>query len=250
MSRTGPSMRVDDVPIDCPKCAAPVPPGATECERCGIVFAKYAQRAAVAPVADIGPIPDEPLRPVVRRSPPDVTRIGRAALLIGLMVWTWQFAKVPMGPAAAASILHLPNLVFHEAGHVLFSLFGRFMTVLGGSLFQFALPLGIAIAFLVQRNPFGAVVCTWWAGENLIDVAPYIADARALQLVLLGGKTGAEVQGHDWEYILATLGWMRFDRTLGLWAHRMGLLMMIGALVWGAVYLARDRGESPKAPLV
>jgi hypothetical protein len=82
------------------------------------------------------------------------------------------------------------------------------------------------------------------AGENLIDVAPYIADARALQLVLLGGKTGAEVQGHDWEYILATLGWMRFDRTLGLLAHRMGLLMMIGALVWGAVHLARDWAES------
>jgi hypothetical protein len=144
-----------------------------------------------------------------------------------------------MGVSAAASILHLPNLVFHEAGHVLFAPFGQFMRVLGGSLFQFALPLGLAVAFLKQQNPFGAVVCAWWAGENLIDVAPYIADARALQLVLLGGKTGAEVQGHDWEYILATLGWMRFDRTLGLWTHRVGLLMMLGSVVWGGVYLAR-----------
>jgi hypothetical protein len=124
---------------------------------------------------------------------------------------------------------------------VIFSPFGRFMTVLGGSLFQFALPLGIAIAFLKQQNPFGAAVCLWWAGENLIDVAPYIADARALQLVLLGGKTGAEVQGHDWEYILATLGWMRFDRTLGLWSYRAGLLMMFGALIWAGIFLARSR---------
>jgi hypothetical protein len=146
-----------------------------------------------------------------------------------------------MGMAASSSILHLPNLIFHEAGHVLFAPFGRFMTVLGGSLFQFALPLGIAIAFLKQDDPFGAAVCTWWAGENLLDVAPYIADARALQLVLLGGKTGAEVQGHDWEYLLATLGWMRFDRTLGLWTHRVGLLMMFGAVVWAAVYLVRVR---------
>lgn len=115
------------------------------------------------------------------------------------------------------------------------------MRVLGGSLFQCVLPLGLAVAFLRQQNPFGAVVCTWWAGENLIDVAPYIADARALQLVLLGGKTGAEVQGHDWEYILATLGWMRFDRTLGLWTHRAGLLMMIGSLIWGGLYLVRNR---------
>jgi hypothetical protein len=237
-------MRIDDVQTSCPKCAAPISPGAIECGRCGIVFAKYEQRTTAAVVPDVDPIVEAALPPPVVRDPrQSITRIARTALLVGLLIWTWQFARVPMGPSAGDSILHLPNLVFHEAGHVLFSPFGRFMTVLGGSLFQFALPLGIAVAFLVQHNPFGAVVCTWWAGENLIDVAPYIADARALQLVLLGGKTGAEVQGHDWEYILATLGWMRFDRALGLWARRMGLLMMIGALIWGAVYLARDRNE-------
>jgi hypothetical protein len=109
---------------------------------------------------------------------------------------------------------------------------------------QFALPLALAIAFVKQSNPFGAVVCVWWAGENLLDLAPYIADARALKLVLLGGRTGAEVQGHDWEYLLATLGWMRFDRAIGVGAHRVGLLMMTAALVWGAVYLVKNRRES------
>jgi hypothetical protein len=44
--------------------------------------------------------------------------------------------------------------------------------------------------------------------------------------------------------LLATLGWMRFDRTIGLGAHRLGLLIMIGALVWGAVYLVRGPEES------
>ena len=154
-----------------------------------------------------------------------------------------------MGVAATESVLHLPNLVFHEAGHVLFVLFGRFMNVLGGSLFQFALPLGLAIAFLQQRNPFGAAVCTWWAGENLLDLAPYIADARALKLVLLGGRTGAEVQGHDWEYLLATLGWTRFDRAIGVGAHRLGLLMMIGALIWGAVYLVKNPEATETGPV-
>ena len=32
-------------------------------------------------------------------------------------------------------------------------------------------------------------------GENLLDLAPYIADAVALELVLLGGFTGREVEG-------------------------------------------------------
>jgi hypothetical protein len=43
--------------------------------------------------------------------------------------------------------------------------------------------------------------------------------SRALQLVLLGGKTGAEVEGHDWEYLLTELGLLRVDRALGLGAR-------------------------------
>ena len=166
----------------------------------------------------------------------------RALALAGLALWTWQFARVPMN-VAAQSVLHLPNLVFHEAGHVIFSPFGRFMTVLGGSLFQCLLPVILAVAFLRQGDRFGAAVCTWWAGQNLIDVAPYIADAQALQLVLLGGQTGREVQGHDWEYLLATLGWMRFDRTLGLGAYRVGLAIMMGALVWAGMVIAGQRSH-------
>lgn len=163
------------------------------------------------------------------------SRVGRGLVLAGLIVWTWQFARAPMGAGVMESVLHLPNLVFHEAGHVLFSPFGRFMTVLGGSLFQVLVPVICAAAFVRQRDPFAAAVCAWWTGQNLLDLAPYIADARALQLVLLGGQTGAEVEGHDWEYLLTSLGWMQHDRTLGLAAHWMGLLVMIGAIGWGAV---------------
>jgi hypothetical protein len=230
----------------CPKCAAPVAADVSECPRCGVVFAKY-ERAVRQPHQTIGPKTDLTPAGASRAPLSTVTRLARATLLVGLIIWTWQFARAPMG-VATDSVLHLPNLVFHEAGHVLFGLFGRFMTVLGGSLFQFALPLGLAIAFVTQRNPFGAAVCTWWAGENLLDVAPYIADARALKLVLLGGRTGAEVQGHDWEYLLASLGWMRFDQAIGVGAHRLGLLIMIGALIWGAVYLVENPEESQTGP--
>ena len=231
--------------IECPKCAAACPDAAIECPRCGIVFAKFGARAAEA-VSTLAPLPAETPRQIARDPTRNLTRMARMAMLAGLVLWTWQFARAPMGVAVADSVLHLPNLVFHEAGHVLFGFFGRFMTVLGGSFFQFALPLALAAVFLKQHDQFGAAVCTWWAGQNLLDLAPYIADARALQLVLLGGKTGAEVEGHDWEYLLGQMGWLRFDRTLGLGAHRLGLAMMTGALIWGAVYLAKNRDEPPE----
>jgi CBS-domain-containing membrane protein len=133
----------------------------------------------------------------------------------------------------------LPDLVFHEAGHLIFSPLGQFMSVVGGSLMQVLIPVVCAIAFIKQEQPFGAAICVWWAGQNLVDLAPYIADARALQMVLLGGRTGAEVEGHDWEYILTRLRIIHLDVTLGRSAHALGMLTMIGSLAFAARTLAR-----------
>ena len=230
---------------ECPKCGAQSDDEAAECPQCGLVFAKFQQRAAVTTLTAAASVRTANRPSAALRNPlTGAVQAGRIALLGGLFIWTIQFARSPMGLASASSILHMPNLVFHEAGHVIFSFFGRFMTVLGGSLLQFLIPVTLAVAFLRQKNAFGAVVCTWWAGQNLLDVAPYIADARALELVLLGGKTGAEVEGHDWEFILTQLGWLHLDRTLGLAAYRTGLAIMFAALVWGTIHLLRHR-ESP-----
>ena len=144
------------------------------------------------------------------------------------------------------SLLHLPNLVFHEAGHVVFLPFGRFMTVLGGSLLQVLVPVICAGAFLLQHgNRFACAVSLWWAGENLVDLGPYIADARALQLPLIGGRTGAEVEGHDWEYLLTTVGLMSWDVPLGRLAHFAGSVIMLAALAWAAALVIQRRELTP-----
>lgn len=173
-----------------------------------------------------------------------LTHYGRWVGVAILAYLTSRYANSPLDGSGYQSFIDLPNLVFHEAGHILFRPFGEFMTVLGGSLFQVLVPLVFAIAFAYQyENWFAAAVCTWWAGENFIDVAPYIADARKLQLVLLGGKTGAEVEGHDWEYVLTQLGWLHLDTRLGRGAHIAGTLVMVGALVWASIILLRQRRD-------
>lgn len=159
--------------------------------------------------------------------------------MFGLAIWTVQFARTPLSSDAMDSFLHLPDLVFHEAGHVLFSPFGRFMTVLGGSLLQFLVPVIAAVAFIRQEEPFSAAVCAWWAGQNLVDLAPYIADARRLALVMLGGRTGAEVEGHDWEFILTALGMTHLDQRFGYGAHALGILIMIGSLAYAGSTIPR-----------
>lgn len=170
--------------------------------------------------------------------------LARLVLLAGLAIWTLRFAAQPMA-VAATSVLHLVNLPFHEAGHILFMPFGRFMTALGGSLTQVLVPLVCAVALLRQtRDPFGASVALWWCGQNFLDLAPYIDDARALQMVLLGGRTGAEVEGHDWEAILGQLGWLHLDHALARSARAIGLLVMVAALAWGLAVLRRARAAS------
>jgi hypothetical protein len=170
---------------------------------------------------------------------------SRAVLLALLALWTLAFLRHGLDARyLMGSFLHLVHLPFHEAGHVFLMPFGRFLSVLGGSLFQVAIPLLCGAVFLLKnRDPFAASVTLWWAGQSLMDLAPYVADARALRLPLLGGRTGAEVEGHDWEYLLGTLGLMNHDVTLGRLSFALGALTMLAALGWGGALLWRQRGR-------
>lgn len=182
---------------------------------------------------------------------PNWPAIAGRALLWLLLAWlTLRFATHSIASNyAGGSFLHLVNLVFHEAGHVLFGFLPRFFVALGGSAMQVLVPLACLVAFRRQGDRFAVGVAAWWAGQNLVDLAPYIDDARALQLVLLGGRTGAEVEGHDWEYLLRVLRLMTWDHALARLAHVAGLIVMTAALVWAARELKRqyDEGRDPGA---
>jgi hypothetical protein len=166
----------------------------------------------------------------------------RAVVTLGLIAWTWSFVRASIASnAAGQSFLHLIDLPFHEAGHILFMFFGQFLMTLGGSLTQLLVPGALTVVFLTKhRDPFGAAVTCWWFGENLLDLAPYINDARDLQLILLGGHTGAEVEGHDWERILTTLGWLHRDHSLARLAHFTGSIIMLLACGWAITLLIRQ----------
>jgi hypothetical protein len=178
--------------------------------------------------------------------PPWLAIAGRGVLWLLLAWFTFRFASHSIASNYAGStFLHLIDLVFHEAGHLLWSPFGRFLSVLGGSATQVLVPLVCLVAFWRRGDRFAMAVCAWWAGQNLVDLAPYINDARALQLVLLGGRTGAEVEGHDWEYLLTAINRTTWDHGLARLAHGAGLLAMVAALVWAARELRRQYREQP-----
>ena len=116
------------------------------------------------------------------------------------------------------------------------------MGYLGGSLMQVLMPMGVTFAFLWQnRDPFGASIGLWWTGVSLMDLAPYIGDARVMQLTLLGGGTGADRPGmHDWNSLLGQLGLLEYDRALAWLTDVCGELTVLAALAWGGSILWRQ----------
>jgi len=173
---------------------------------------------------------------------------GKALCLVIIVVWKSRLIFVNIsGNVAGESLLHLVNLPFHEAGHVLFRPFGRFMTSLGGTVGQLLIPLICLLVILIKtRDTFGAAICLWWFGENFLDIAPYINDARTGVLPLVGGNFGnsSPYGFHDWEYLLAETGLLHFDYALAKAAHLFGSMLMALAVAWaGYVLLLQYRRQ-------
>ena len=168
---------------------------------------------------------------------------GRALLLAGVAAYGWWFHFATMLELGeTGKYIHNINLVFHEAGHVIFGFFGNdFLRVAGGTLGQLLMPFVLCVAFRWKnRDAFAAALALWWVGQNLVDCAPYINDARSLNLELLGGGNGKEVEGHDWEYLLTELGWLNKDVYLSRWVLRGGRWVMALALGWAVTVLVAE----------
>lgn len=233
----------------CPKCHAQRSDRAEECARCGIIFAKYRPGAEKARLSFSSSSSARSKWLLTARQwliESDLTTDSmvfyvRAAVLAAMIWWGWTFITTPLETNyTGESVLHLINLPFHEAGHLIFIPFGRFMTILGGTLGQILMPMICLGTFLVKtRDPFGASVALWWTAESMMDIAPYINDARAMDLLLLGGVTGKETDGHDWNNILTMLNLLEWDHRLAHLTYNIGILFMLASIIWGGIIIMR-----------
>lgn len=171
--------------------------------------------------------------------------MGRAVVWLGLLLWSARYFLIGVTELGEdPGVMHGVHLVFHEAGHTITAMLTNHQpaVVFMGSGLQVLFPLIVAAAFYFKnRDAFGAAFGLWWAGHAALDVAPYIADARALELPLLGGGTGAEIEGHDWEYLLGHWNLLPQDTAIAAGVALAGRGVMAGALLWGAAALYYER---------
>ena len=149
----------------CPKCGhRPLPADQSlpaACPACGLVLAKFASMPVHAAAPDDADEDDAPQEKFfsywLLHVPGEVNRT----------YWYWRIAALVLFAGYTLDIFRTTDirygdlggwflgkiiLPWHEAGHVIFRLFGEFMTILGGTLAQHLFPIILGVALLVKRQ--------------------------------------------------------------------------------------------------
>ena len=169
--------------------------------------------------------------------PEDVPRLawyGRIAAFLLLAVWGTGVVLSRMTDAPV--VLHLTVILFHEAGHVIFSPFGEALRVAGGTLGQLLMPLVCAIALHRRDDNFGAAICLAWMALSGIDASIYAYDAADPLLPLIGGGTGAD-SFHDFIFLFERYGQLHHARGWAMAIKALGVLGLYASLAWAAALL-------------
>jgi hypothetical protein len=144
-----------------------------------------------------------------------------AAVLLFALALTSQEGWVP--------ILDSLNLVFHEAGHPLFGIFGETIGFLGGTLMQLIVPLLVVGSCWYKRQTTALGLAGIWFFQNGLNIARYMADARTQELPLVGGGE------HDWATLFGQWNLLAQDTAIAgavktlAWV---GMLCCLGWIVW------------------
>ena len=157
-----------------------------------------------------------------------ITKPKLAAALAGIaLLWLLILRSEP----GFVVLLDHANLLFHEAGHPLVGLLSSRLEPYGGTIGQLTFPCVLAVSFWRKREAVGVAASIVWFFENWLNIARYLADARAMELPLVGGGD------HDWNTILGRwqlLAWdTRIAATFKIIAW-LGMALSVAWLLWRA----------------
>jgi hypothetical protein len=131
-------------------------------------------------------------------------------------------------------VLDHANLAFHEAGHVFFGIFGPTLNLYGGTLGQLVFPVVVTVSFWRKGALVSAALALLWLFQNFLNIARYMADARAQQIPLVGGE-------HDWFNILSRWSALSSDTMLARLLSTLAWLGMLATCIGIGLVWYRDR---------
>ena len=135
------------------------------------------------------------------------------------------------------------NLFIHEGGHFLFTFFGNWMHILGGTMAQLLVPLAIALYFLFRRQKYESAFCGLWFGESMMYMARYMGDAQEQALPLFGGGIS------DWTWMFSRMGLLSHCTGIALFFHVLASIIVLVSVAY-MLYNAFNKQKSTNPPLV
>ncbi len=143
------------------------------------------------------------------------------------------------------------NLIIHEAGHPLFSIFGEVPQILGGSLLQLLVPFLLAMGFYVRRQAVGFAIFLLVTFENLLYVSWYMSTARSLEGDYVAIGSGGGIPGdemdpnmHDWHNLFTRWGVLNRDTEIAHFFFRLAWIGMLAATLWFAYQAYKSWDEN------
>lgn len=138
-------------------------------------------------------------------------------------------------------------LYIHEAGHLIFSVFGKTMSILGGSLNQVLAPV---LWYIVAKREGSSLsnVAIVFTGVSIVDVSLYVKDAEVLALPLIGGLSKAH---HDWRNLLQGWDMIGYGYLFGELLFWIGMILAAFGIYRGvlqAVMIFRSTGSDHSIP--
>lgn len=162
--------------------------------------------------------------PSVRRNDWDrVTKASLAGFAAGMALF---IMLVTLSEPGFVFILDHANLLFHEAGHPFVGMVSERLEPYGGTLGQLTFPAVLAASFWRRRQPMGVAGAGVWFFENWLNIARYMADARKLQLPLVGGGD------HDWNTIFTRWDILQYDTHIAAGVRLVAWVAITGACGW------------------
>jgi hypothetical protein len=155
-----------------------------------------------------------------------LTSVGTGHLILTLCIIALLFLVEVTSEEGWVPVLDSLNLVFHEAGHPLFGIFGETIGFMGGTLMQLIVPLLVLGACWYKRQSVAIGVSGVWFFQNFLNIARYMADARTQILPLVGGGE------HDWATLFGQWDLLSKDTTIAGVVSMLGWVGMIGCVSW------------------